>query len=394
MNLSEIDLFIDAISKYLTLNQPFTIVKEDEGLSWEPAYSVASKKDLQSVQIFSQYLFEEVGVFDFRTLPEEYFYKIRCLVDLLDRFIQDRKAKYGEVEKEIFEEAEDRLLALRLGGKVDYRVFRTIDQDLYNFIKINKLDKKCFALAIQLPKTLAIPFEGKEVLWNDLQRQSLTDLGGREYGYRFFYKDQFLMETDTNLLLRETFSVLYQGITFHHPSKALHITPLDKRDPLQWGKKNLLEIHTSTSKESFFLTLRKSDGFIYSIGVDKGKIAAPAKEYFEVSREECRREITSESAAMILKVFQNDKYYKKKMTQKKLLEVLEMHLGLDPIPELAIVTKHKILSYVTLPYAILKFVWKKNQYAPYGWRELCITPYKVSKIDKTSLKRWLECNRL
>ena len=395
MDLFELDLFVDAISKYLKLNQPFTILQEKKGLTWEPAYSVESNKDLESIQIFSDYLMVNVGVLDFRALPEEYFYKIRALVDLLDRFIKDRKKKHSGLGGELFEEAEHKILALRLGGRIHYKEIRNIDKEMYNFIKINGLDRKFFALGIQLHSILALPFEieanrYQEILWNELQRLNLTDSSGRLYGYRFFYNEQLLMETNTDFLLTEEFSVLYRGITFYHPRKALHIAPLDKRSSIEWKQKNLLEVITLNKRGALFLLLRKEDGNIYCIGVNRGKLSAPVDSYFDTYRCRYKMGITKEEFNSIFDIFEREKYYKKSLNEKGLLSVIQNTLNLQPLPEKMLVSKYRFLAYFMLPYGIIKFFCRRKKYPCYGWKDVFIRPYIVSSMNRKKITRWLE----
>ncbi len=273
------------------------------------------EKDLERVHDFSNYLFEQGKGLNFRDLSEKEFYKIRVIVDQLEQLIEDCKKRYG---KEVLEEVEHKLLSFRLGGRVDFAVFKKIDPEFYNFMKVNKFGKKCFVLGIQISENLGIPFEIEkdvilELMWRDLQKQETKE------GIRFFYKDQFLMETDKKFLLKETFVFLYRGITFYHPKKALHLAPIEKRNPLQWGRKNLLEI-----MNPLVLRLRKEDGTIYCIGVDQGKISAPSDACFEVYQGHYQKEVTKEELEEALKAFHHHKFYNKKVPKKGLLEIIKM----------------------------------------------------------------------
>src|SRR3990167_3676348 len=124
MNLFDMDLFIEAVKRYLELNQSVRIVREGKELTWEPAYENSPHKELESLQTFSDYVFERVRIFDFRSLNESEFYKIRNIIDLFEQLIQDRKKKYPKEGEVIIREAEHKLMALRLGGRVDYRDFQ------------------------------------------------------------------------------------------------------------------------------------------------------------------------------------------------------------------------------------------------------------------------------
>ncbi len=395
MDLFELDLFVDAISKYLKLNQPFTILQEKKGLTWEPAYSVAANRDLESIQIFSDYLFANVSVLDFRALPEEYFYKIRALVNLLDKFIKDRKKKHSGFGGEVFQEAENKILALKLGGRIHYKEIGNIDRDLYRFIIVNELDRKFFALGIQLNSNLALPFEieankYQELLWDELARLNLKDSSGRVYGYRFFYKEKLVMETNTDFLLTEDFSILYPGVTFYHPRKALHLAPLDKRSSLEWDQKNLIEVVTLNRRGALFLLLRSENGNIYCVGSNQGKLSTPVDSYFGAYK--CRYQIgiTKEEFHQIFEIFEKEKYYKKNINEKGLLSVLQETLKLEPLPEKMLVTKYKFLAYLMLPYGIIKFFCNRRKYPCHGWRDLFMRPYVVSSMNKNRVKQWLE----
>ncbi len=395
MDLFELDLFVDAISKYLKLNQPFTVLQGKKGLSWEPAYSVELHRDLESIQIFSDYLIANVGPLNFRELPEDYFYKIRALVSLLDKFIKNRKGKYNGLGSEVFEEADHKIFALRLGGKIDFREIPGMDRELYNFIKINELDQKLFALGIQLNKLIALPFEieanmYEEIEWNKLVRKELSDSIGRVYGYRFFYSDHLVMETNGDLLLTEQFSLLYRGISLYHPIKALHIAAIDKKEPSAWKHKNLLEVITLNKRGSLLLMLRKEDGNLFCIGVSKGKLSSPVNGCFVEYKCLYQMAITKEEFALIFKILEDGKFYKKSFNEKDLLSVVQESLKLSPLPEKMLLSKNMFLAYLLLPYGIVKFFCARKKYPCFGWKDLFKTPYKISRMNKKRVIRWLK----
>jgi hypothetical protein len=395
MDLFEMDLFIVAISKYLTLNQPFTILHERQGITWAPVYSLDENRDLESIAIFSDYLLYQLSSLDFRSLPEENYYKIRALVDLLDRFIKTRKRKYQKISKEILTEFEHKILALRLGAKVDYKEIKNLDPDLYRFLINNCLDRKFFALGIQVNKEFALPFEieanvYEDVLWKDLKRETLIDKSNRIYGYRFFYKERILMETDTEFQLTEEFTLLYPGITFYHPGKALHIAPVDKRNREEWLGKNVIEVVALHKKDSFFLLMRKANGYIYAIGLEDEKISSPVDSYF--SSYKCRYEllVSENEFSELFNLFEKKKYYKSKMTQKMVLEEVKNVLGLKVIPEKKLVSKSAFLSYLFFPYAFLKFICQRKKFHLYGFKDLFKRPHEIASMNSKSFARWLE----
>jgi hypothetical protein len=399
MDLFEMDLFVVAISKYLKLNQPFTIIHERQGITWEPAYSVSANRDLESIVIFSDYLLLNLSTLDFRRLPEDYFYKIRILVDLLEKFIKNRKRKYGKLAKEIVLECEHKIVALKLGGKVDYKEIKNLDPDFYHFIKNNRLDQKFFALGIQLKKEFAIPFEieanvYEDVHWKDLKREKLIDRSDRIYGYRFFYKNLILMETDTDFRMTEDFSVLYPGITFYHPIKALHIAAVDKRSGEGWMGKNAIEIVTLNQKDSLFLIMKRADGYLYAIGVKDKKISAPIDLYFGSYR--CKYEliVSEHEFSQIFNHFEKKKYYKSDMTEKMLLEAVQEKLELDEIPEKKLVAKSAFFSYLFFPYALVKFFCQRRKFHLYGFKDLFRRPHEISSMNSKSIARWLEHSAL
>jgi hypothetical protein len=331
MDLSELDLFVDAISTYLKLNLPFTILQDKNGLTWEPAYKAGVEKDFESIQIFADYLLEHVGPLDYKALPEEHFYKIRVLVELLEKVVEDRKKK---APSGVYKETRQKILALRLGGKIQYQEIKDINRELYAFIKVNQLEVKFFALGIQLNKNLAIPFEEDQVvLWTDMTKVLLTDRSGRDYGYRFFYEDRVMMETDLKFLLTEEFSVVGDGIAFYHPLRSVPMKPILVRNPDEWGRKNRVEIILQKRKSTFYFLLRREDGAIYAIGLDKGKIAEPVFSYFLTYKCKYLIEITAEEFENVFIRLENDRYYKIGFTEKKLLEILQENLGLEPIPK-------------------------------------------------------------
>ncbi len=392
MDLSKTDLFIDAITKYLKLNQPFMIIREKKGISWDPAYTTDSQRDIESIQIFSDYLTTNLALLDFRALSDEYFYKIRALVDLLERFIKNQKKKHQHVNREVFEEAEAKILALRLGGKITWRNVVNMNPELYQFIKRNKLDLKMFALGVQLKPDLAISFEVdagvyKELHWEQLERQKLSDATGRYYGYRFFYEGQLIMETDLDFLLTSEFSFLYPGITFYHPKKALHIAALDKREPTGMST---LEFVTKSGKNAPFLMLQKENGNVYCIGVEKGKISAPSDDYFKPYQCRYKIEISGEEFESIFGQLENDKFYKTDVSENRVLEVVCEKLELEPFPEKKLVTRHKVIAYFMLPYALIKFFCSSRKYPGFKWKDVLKEPHKVSTINRKMLTSWLE----
>lgn len=395
MDLFEMDLFVVAISKYLKLNQPFRILYEKKGITWEPVYSESENRDVESIAIFADYLLLHLSVLDFRSLPEENYYKIRALVDLLDRFIRNRKKKYQKISNEIVTQFEHKILALRLGAKVDYKKIKSLDPDFYRFLINNCLDRKFFALGIQLNKEFAVPFEieanvYEDVCWEDLKREHLVDKSNRIYGYRFFYKERILMETNTEFQLTEEFSVLYPGITFYHASKALHIAPVDKRNSEGWRGKNLIEVVALHKKDSFFLLMRRADGNVYAIGLKEEQISAPVDGYFSPYKCSYELVVTEKEFSRLFNLFEKKKYYKTLMTQKMLLEDVQKVLELNEIPEKKLVSKSAFFSYLFFPYAFFKFICQRKKFDLYGFKDLFKRPHEIGSMNSKALARWLE----
>ncbi len=336
MDLSELDLFVDAISTYLKLNLPFTILQDKNGLTWQPAYKTGVERDFESIQIFTDYLIHAVALLDYKELPADHFYKIRVLVDLLEKVVRKRKKL---AVKGLYKEIELKILALRLGGKVGYQEIREMDKELYTFIKSNQLELKFFALGIQLGKDFAIPFrENQAVLWADLTKVLLTDRSGRDYGYRFFYEEKLMMETDLKFLMTEEFSVLGDGIGFYHPLRTIPIAPIAIRNSEEWGGRNLFEIVVQKRRKGFYFVLKHREGAIYSIGLNRGRIVSPVDSYFLLYSCKYTIEISDKEFVDLFKRFENDRYFKRGFTEKKLLELMQESLGLEPIPK-KIVTK-------------------------------------------------------
>ena len=311
---------------------------------------------------------------------------------MLDVFIKSRKKKYTNIKAEFFEEAERKIFALRLGGKINYHDIENWDQEFYQFIKLNQLDLKMFALGIQLQPTLEIPFEiqanvYEEVIWQNLERIKLSDASGRYYGYRFFYKGYLVMETNLDFIMVEEFSLLYPGITFYHPKNSLHIAPLDRREE---SEKNYLEIITKCGKTSPFLLLHKKNGNVYCIGIENGRIAAPSSDYYRAYKCRYKMEISNNEFVEIFDVFEKEKFYKRAVTEKKILEVIQDKLNLQDLPEKKLVGKGKITAYMMLPYAVVKFFCYRSKYPAYTWKDVFKRPHEVSTFNKKMIKKWLE----
>ncbi len=394
MDLFEIDLFIDAITKYLKMNRPFTILTNQNGLSWEPRHSTNLARDLESIVIFSDYLVANLGHLDFREIPADYFIKIRSLVHLLDTFIQTKKKKYGGAGIEIFHEAELKMLAIKLGGRVDYRLIESMDKEFYHFLIINQLDEKLFALGIQLRDLFSFPFEidaneFKVVSWKELKKVPLEDESGRLYGFRFFYEDRLVMETGVNLLLTEDFTLTYKGLMYYHPSKALHIAALDKRE-VKRNQKNSIEIISLTKKGKFFLIMKKEDGSLYCIGVKKGKIVAPTDLYFQTYFCKYELHVTKHEFMKIFEYLEKLKYYKSDVSEFFLLEMIQEKLMLKDLPQKKITTGKKILSYLFMPIGLFKFLTDRQSYALYSLSDVVFRPYLVSRINPKNFHSWLE----
>ena len=360
MDISELDLFIVAMSNYLRLNQPFTIIGCKKNLSVEPIDIEETNSDLRSIKIFSSYLIENVAILNYRDIPKDNYLKIRLFVDLLDKFVKAKKKKYKKLGTNLFKEAEDKIFRIRLGGKISSNDIENIDQEFRKFLKINKIDYKLFALAIQLGSNLALTFQVdrnlyEEVVWKDLVKEKLFDESGRLYGYRFFYKERLVLETDTELLMTESFCFLYQGITSYHPQNSLEILPLDKR--ASTGKA-FLEIVTSVRGSSFAMLYRE-DGAIYCIGLQKWKITAPVDGYFELYKCRTLFEITNEEYAEILSAFEIEKIRKDNLTEIDFLSVIQRNLGLEAFPN-------------------------------FSWKELFMKKCKVLKMNKKIIWKWLE----
>jgi hypothetical protein len=394
MDLFEIDLFIDAISKYLKMNRPFTILTDKQGLSWEPRHSTNLARDLQSIEIFSDYLISNLGHLDFRELPEDYFYKIRALVHLLNDFIKSKKKKYGGEGINVFHEAELKMLALKLGGRVDYRSIETMDSDFYQFLIINQLDEKLFALGIQLSDLNSFPFEVdandfRSLRWKDLKKIALEDESGRMFGYRFFYEDRLVMETNVNLLLTDDFTLTYKGLMYYHPSRALHIAALDKRES-RVNQKNKIEIVSLSKKGKFFLVMKSEDGSVYCIGIKKGKIVAPIDLFYQTYFCKYELEVSKLEFMKIFEYLERLKYYKTDVSEFFLFEMLQEKLYLKDLPQKKITSGKKILSYLLMPIGILKFLLARDSYPLFNLSDVILRPYLVSRLDSRKFHIWLE----
>ncbi len=360
MDISELDLFIVAMSNYLRLNQPFNIVEGNKKLLQKPLNLEETHSDLRCIKIFSNYLVENVAVLNYKEIPEESYLKIRFLVDLLEKFVKSRKKKYRKIDKKPFNDAEEQIFAIRLGGKISLKNMEFINEDFRKFLKVNKLDHKLFALGIQLNGSLALSFQVdenlyEEICWKDLVRENLIDESGRLYGYSFYNSEHLVMETNVDFLLTESFSFLYQGIRFYHPENSLKIEPLDKKGP--FGR-NILEIVSNNSSAFSFILLYKEDGTIYAIGLHKGKIVAPAPEYFILHKCRYRMEITNDEFGDLLSAFESEKIRKDTLTEMDFLSIMQRNLNLETLPD-------------------------------YSWKELFMKKCKILKMNRKAIKQWL-----
>ena len=101
-------------------------------------------------------------------------------------------------------------------------------------------------------------------------------------------------------------------------------------------------------------------------------------------------EISNNEFVEIFDVFEKEKFYKRAVTEKKILEVIQDKLNLQDLPEKKLVGKGKITAYMMLPYAVVKFFCYRSKYPAYTWKDVIKRPHEVSTFNKKMIKKWLE----
>jgi hypothetical protein len=274
-------------------------------------------------------LLEILPVIDLKIICLETLREIREVIQILGQNISQIKDQTGILQA--------KWISVALGGRIPPEIFLDKELKVLKFIKANQLEKKFLALGVQLSfdneKGIAIPVEiepyvYQEVYWSDLSEFILKS------GYRFYFKGLLVFQTDENYRLIETYSPLLKGVAYYDPVNSPTVASVDRRDPSEWDYKNYLEIWVWSGKEKGYTILVKDEkGYIYSIGILKGKISTPDPRFFEESFfqniEKYQIEITYRELKELIEQISKDKFYRQiKRSASHLIDCIDSKLNL------------------------------------------------------------------
>jgi len=344
MEIFQLNSFIKSVRHYIKSKQPFAIERKENSIGVVQLKKFEFERDLLTADIFCEYLLEKTKILDFKMLEIAQISQLHTLINLCSDLIESYFRRYKK-SKRSFNFLRNKLIALRLGGRVDPLFFDDSKSEILTFISVNQLDIKFQALKIQLPydevNGIAFPFELETgvisyLYWKDLRRQEFVDKRGKIKGFRFYYKEKFAFQTDENLKFISQFTILDRAIIQYDRVKSRAIRYVEKINGMENCGKNYLEIWIqNTQVETMVVILRTGDGRVYAIGTESGYLATPPDLYYKIHTNSdistYKLEITSKEFEQIFSRFAKIKFNSAPIKFHCLLDVIDevIHWGIE-----------------------------------------------------------------
>ena len=239
---------------------------------------------IASLEAFYRYLYDILSISDLKNLDEDLMKQIIDAVRLFSE-LTNFFCKGHSKDQEACEKGRSFLFALELGGKIPSEFLRGASKEVVSFLKINDFNDLVLPLRLQLRfdviKGIAIPVETgahtiEEAFFEALEKEVLVNGKGKPYGYRFCKEGRVFFKTDLSLKLSGHYSLVLGGVHHYNPNRSALMKLALELDSSKWGCTHLVEFWTKKEENGpLFMLLKRSDGAVYSFGVEGREIVSP-----------------------------------------------------------------------------------------------------------------------
>ncbi len=384
--------------RMLDLNVYFEIYPISGGYSFHPLGNDEFDKYVRSVLNFSRAFHEQLEIQDLLHASSQELKVVLGFHQFLKKFIQIYGKKKNTLEHaEVIERIKKHELAIALGGKIP---INEIDEEELRFLLVNDFHKRSLPFRMQLrcswDEGILIPCEIDPMLYHNIPMKKMekTEVFAKNnklIGYKFFFGDYFLFQTDAHLKLIDKFTLLCDGISRYHREKSFVLYRTFKSDPSQYEKKNQVEILFHGKKlKSLSVILKREDGSVYSIGSRKGKIISPSLNFTEPATKVVMIKCTKNQINLIKKKIEDERFFPaRKAPQENLFVILADVLQEDFVAKKPIAFSNKWLAYLTLPIGIVYYCVQKKNCKLETLLEFLKKPYGQYCIDEQSIRKQL-----
>ena len=323
----------------------FIVKEQDKEIKLVAQLVVSLEDELKNCELISNYLLSVIKKLNINELKFEEFHEVRRIVDEHYIYVKKVTRKEGVGEKQtLFLRAQT--LSIKLGGKVPVEwLLKEENRAFWLFIIRNYLHHDLFALRLQVPFDYAdgpfIPVKLDELglVWIPFNRMTIEhDL--KESKMRYEFEGKFLFDSNLSYVLGNEYSCFYDGIQRYNIYLNTSWIPHEKRNPEEWGNRNLLEVWTVSNKDPkkpsmftkthAYIVLKDRQGYIRSVGQDAlidvkqynlfevlsrksgyGKITTPDKYVFYPTNSRrfwhVKMEVSDQELAKVISIVEADK---------------------------------------------------------------------------------------
>lgn len=377
-----------SMQRLLVQQIPFALRKENERFLISRVGEVSFDECGKSIHVFAQELRKELEIIHLPNLEKKHRDFMQEVADFLEVFAPVYRKKGGSAE--IGEQLSDLSRAIGWGAKVDPA---KLDEESRKFLEVNQFHKKTLPLQLMLKQKwdegFVVPCEIESGIYHHvpfkkLDKVEIEDKRGKKQGWNFKLGDNTLFQTDFNFKLTERYTILHDGITQHHPIKSFTLHRAYKRDPATNNHKN--QIAYLVRGKSVDLELRREDGSVYSIGMDRKYIASPSLYFLDPVDAFFVHVIDKEKFKSVRSSIEKEKFYPGLVEKhKNVFFVVDDLLKLDLAPKKPLVTRNRALAYLTLPYLALRYIYLRRKHQLPPLKDMLKAPHSPVILDEAKL---------
>ncbi len=326
----------------------FLAQEEGKGVELMQQLNVSLDDELNNCDIISRALITTLKKLNLDDLTFDEFHEVRRIIDEHYMYVKKVTRKEGVSDEQImFLSAQT--LSLKLGGKISIEwLLKEKNKPFWLFITRNYFQHNLFALRLQVPfdymegPFIPVKMDELGMVWIPFSR-ILIEQDDKNSKLTYKFEGKVLFESDLSYDLGSEYSCFYNGIQKYNIYLSTEWIPYEKRNPEEWGEKNLLEIWTTSRKDQkkpsmftrthAYMVLKDRHGYVRSVGQDAlidvkqyqmlevlsrksgyGKIATPDKYVFFPTN--ARRfwhvkiEMSDAELAKVISIVQQDKQNK------------------------------------------------------------------------------------
>lgn len=315
MRISKLRTLLLSLKEQLDKGLHFSLDSEDEHLICKASKMPDVSTDYESLLLLTSLLRDSFAYLDYKAISPVELAMIGECFAITEKYLSEVRIKHRR-KKTDWSPIENELISLRLGAAIPGSVIADTSSAAMRFILANDLPNKFLSLGIKCryddERGIAIPVEAKNkdllyVFFDDLEKQDSLQTGKKQAKeFSYFYKNDWLFDTDSSHKLTDQFCVLDRSIAHYDRRKSSQLRATDHRPADLWRKKNLLEIELFTKQTpDYLIKLYTDTGTIYAFSIEDGFLASPplllyeestlcgrSRHFIELSKEEMNTLIT------------------------------------------------------------------------------------------------------